>query len=53
MNTGFPRAMRATEVPAMDFHAVTDDSALTVAANRRKRGDCAFETVEGMGFAGH
>ena len=53
MGAGFPGAVRAAEVTAIDFHAVADDAALAMAAYRRKRGDRAFKAVEGMSPASH
>jgi hypothetical protein len=35
------------------FYTVADDTAVTVRANRRKRVDCALETVESVTFSAH
>jgi hypothetical protein len=53
MNTGFPGAVRAAEITAIDFHAVADDPVLAMYAYRRERGDRAFKTVESMSPARH
>ena len=35
------------------FNAVSDDTAVTVRTDRRKRVDCALETVESVTFSAH
>jgi hypothetical protein len=44
--------MDATEDLSISFHAVADDPAVAVRANRRERVDCTLEAIEGVMFAG-
>src|SRR5262249_8536244 len=46
-------AVDAAEDFSLHFHAVADDTAVTVRAKKRKRGDCALETVESMTLSAH
>ena len=45
--------MDATEDLAALLHAVPNDPAVAVRANRRQRVDRAFEAIEGVMLAGH
>ena len=45
--------MDATDDLSIGFHAVADDSAVAVRANRRQRVDRAFEAIERVMLAGH
>ena len=45
------RAIGATKHICAAFHSVTDDSATAMSALWRQHLDCAFETVEDVGFA--
>jgi hypothetical protein len=45
--------MDATEDLSIGFHAVANDAALAVRANRRERVDCALEAIEGVMLAGN
>jgi len=44
--------MSTAEESAANFHAVSNDSALAVFANRRNRLDCTFKAVESVMGAG-
>ncbi len=44
--------MGAAKEVTLDFHAVADDPAFAVLADRGHRLDCALETVENMMCAG-
>jgi len=46
-------AVDAAEDFSVHFHAVADDTAVTVRANRRKRVNCALETVESVTLSAH
>jgi hypothetical protein len=50
---GRARAVDAAENLSIDFHAVPDDSAVAMRANRRQRVDSALEAVEGVVFSGN
>ena len=45
--------MDTTENVSVRLDAVADDPAVAVRANRRKRVDCALETVESVTFSAH
>ena len=45
--------MDTTENFSVRFDAVTDDTAITVRANRRQRVNCALEAVEGVTLSAH
>src|SRR5690606_38378050 len=47
------RAVAATDVASLGFHAMADDRAVAVAAARRHQADGAFEAVEGVRPARH
>jgi hypothetical protein len=49
-HTGLPGAVRAAIEFALRFHAVADDLAVAMLADRRERMDCAFEAVECVGW---
>jgi hypothetical protein len=42
-----------TEDFSVRFHAVADDTAVAVQANRRQRVDCALEAVEDVTLSAH
>lgn len=44
--------MHAAEDLSIGFHAMADDPAVAVRANRRERVDCALEAIEGVMLAG-
>ena len=44
--------MDAAKDLSIGFHAVADDPAVAVRANRRQRVDCALEAIEGVVLAG-
>ena len=46
-------AVDTTEDFVLGFHAVADDTAVAVRANRRQRVDCALETVEDVTLSVH
>jgi hypothetical protein len=45
--------MNATEDLSIGFHAVSDDAAVAVRADRRQRVDRAFETIECVMLSGY
>ena len=50
---GHARAVDTTENFSVRFDAVTDDTAITVRANRRQRVNCALEAIKGVAFSAH
>ena len=46
-------AVDTTEDFSIRFNAVTDNTAVAVGANRRKRVDCALEAIKGVTLSMH
>ncbi len=50
---GHACAVDTTEDSSVRVEAVTDDTAITVRANRRQRVNCALEAIKGVAFSAH